>query len=568
MIDTLKNRRHILTVNLEDYFQVEPLSGAIPLRYWPRFDTRVERNVMASLDLLDECGAKATFFTVGWIADKMPDVVREVARRGHEVASKGYYHRSIQQMSRDEFRADVVQSKKALERATGQAVDGYRIARGWFSQRDLWALDILADEGFAYDSSLRQLGFTGVSGGRRDIPFVHNYEGKTIRELPLATWQFAGFSLPVSGGNYVRQLPDSFVRRRVANWIEQSDAPLVFYFHVWELDAEQPRITAVSMRNRVRQYRNLEQMPGRIRRYLKEYAFTTAGNHLGLAPRTVDVAPQVTSQVVAQTGAARVRRPVTIVVPCYNEENSLGYLKRTLDKFSADNAEMLDVQFVLVDDGSRDKTWEGMQAQFGESADCQLVRHPKNRGIAAACLTGIEAAKTETVCVIDADCSFDPARLADMIPMLEDGVDMVTASPYHRDGGVLNVPAWRLVLSKGASQIYAHIMTNKLASYTACFRVYRRSTVVGMKLDNYGFTGIAEILARLDQSGARILECPAVLETRLLGVSKMKVARTIMEHAKLMTQLARGRMAPTERGGPLPPDSTKLAGGSANSHGG
>lgn len=549
MIDTSKARRHVLTVHLEDYFQVEPLSGAIPLRYWPRFDTRVERNVLASLDLLDECGAKATFFTVGWIADQAPDVVREVVRRGHEVASKGYYHRSIRQMSPEEFRADAVQSKRALEKATGQEVNGYRIARGWFSQRDLWALDVLAEEGFSYDSSLRHIGFTGMAGSQINRQFSRTVGGRTISELPLATWQCAGFSLPVSGGNYVRQLPDSFVRTRVADWVSTTDAPLVFYFHIWELDPEQPRITAVSMRNRVRQYRNLEQMPDRIRRYLKDYTFTSASDYLGLPAQTVSVEAQQAAAAATKPVFTGERRPVTIVVPCYNEENSLGYLGRTLDRFKADNADKFETSYVLVDDGSKDKTWEGMNTLFGSRPEFKLVKHEKNRGIAAACLTGIEAAKDETVCVIDADCSFDPARLAVMIPMLEGDVTMVTASPYHRDGGVLNVPAWRLVLSKGASQIYAHIMKNKLASYTACFRVYKRSAVVGMKLENYGFTGIAEILARLDQSGAKILECPAVLETRLLGVSKMKVARTIVEHAKLMTQLARGQLDPSN-GGP------------------
>lgn len=555
MSDNLQSRRHILTVHLEDYFQVAPLSGAIPLRYWPRFDTRVERNVRATLDLLDECGDKATFFTVGWIADQMPDVVREVARRGHEVASKGYYHRSIRQMSPEEFRADAVQSRKALEKATGQAVRGYRIARGWFAPKDLWALDVLAEEGFEYDSSLRQLGFSAHTNPALDRPFLHRVGNRSIWELPLATWRCAGFSLPISGGNYVRQLPESFMRRRVADYVDKTGAPLTFYFHVWELDPEQPRITAVSMRNRVRQYRNLERMPDRIRRYLKDYAFSTAADHLALPPKTVESTVTTTSEVVTAAAPTGPRRPVTIVVPCYNEENSLGYLGRTLDRFARDNADKFDVSFVFVDDGSKDKTWDGLNALFGPRADCQVVQHRVNRGIAAACLTGIEAAKTETVCVIDADCSFDPARLAVMIPMLEDGVDMVTASPYHKDGGVLNVPAWRLVLSKGASQVYSHILKNKLASYTACFRVYRRSTLLGMQLENYGFTGIAEILARLDQSGARIIECPAVLESRLLGVSKMKVARTIVEHAKLMTQLARGRMLPVTG----EPSGTKLA---------
>jgi polysaccharide deacetylase family protein (PEP-CTERM system associated) len=554
------NRRHILTVHLEDYFQVGPLSSAIPLRYWPRFDTRVERNVRATLDLLDERGHKATFFTVGWIADMLPDVVREVARRGHEVASKGYLHRSIRQMSRDEFRSDAVKSRRALERATGQAVHGYRIARGWFEESDLWALDVLAEEGFAYDSSLRHLGFTRRSRGA--APFVHRAGDRTIHELPLPSWSLGGFSLPIAGGNYVRQFPDRFMRARIAEFVARGNAPLNFYFHVWELDVDQPRITAVSTPNRLRQYRNLERMPDRIRRYLKDYDFTTAGQHLGLTPEPASPveAGSLAAEVHAASEVGVARRPVTIIVPCFNEEASLGYLSRTLDTFAQDNATTLDVSFVLVDDGSKDKTWEGMQRLFGPRPNYKLVQHTVNRGIAAACLTGIEAASTETVCVIDADCSFDPARLAVMIPMLEDGVDLVTASPYHKEGGVLNVPAWRLVLSKGASQIYGLILHNKLASYTACFRVYRRSAVLGMKLDNYGFTGIAELLARLDQSGARILECPAVLESRLLGISKMKVARTIGEHMRLMTRLARGQLAPKAEG------RDKLAAAPAESH--
>ena len=142
------DRRHILTVNLEDYFQAEPLSSVISKKNWDRLERRVEQNTLATLDLLDKYDAKATFFTVGWLADHAGDIVAEVSRRGHEVASKGYFHRGIAQMSPEEFREDAVRSRLALERACGREVRGYRIARGCLSKKDLWALDVLAEEGF------------------------------------------------------------------------------------------------------------------------------------------------------------------------------------------------------------------------------------------------------------------------------------------------------------------------------------------------------------------------------------------------------------------------------------
>lgn len=224
------------------------------------------------------------------------------------------------------------------------------------------------------------------------------------------------------------------------------------------------------------------------------------------------------------------RRPVTVVVPCYNEEETLAHLRNRLAEFAGEHEASFDLAYIFVDDGSTDRTLEILYALFGARPDCRVLSHATNIGIAAASMTGVSHATTETVCVIDCDCTYDPGELARMVPMLTDGVAMVTASPYHREGAVLNVPNWRLFLSRTLSLLYRQVLRHKLATYTACFRVYRRSSVATLKIDNNGFLGIAEILARLDMNGAAIRECPAVLGTRLFGTSKMKILSTIKSH--------------------------------------
>src|SRR5436305_3579301 len=147
-------RRHVLTIALEDYFQVGAFNQLIQRGQWYRFETRLEKNTQRTLDLLDRHGIHATFFVLGWVADHFPELVRRVADRGHEIASKGYYHRHINQMTPGEFRDDLARAREALEKASGTPVRGYRMADGWWRPADLWALDVLAEEGYAYDSSM------------------------------------------------------------------------------------------------------------------------------------------------------------------------------------------------------------------------------------------------------------------------------------------------------------------------------------------------------------------------------------------------------------------------------
>jgi len=157
-------------------------------------------------------------------------------------------------------------------------------------------------------------------------------------------------------------------------------------------------------------------------------------------------------------------------------------------------------------------------------------------------MTGIKNAATEIVCSMDCDCTYDPHELLKMLPLLTDDVDLVTASPYHKNGGVLNVPEWRLFLSKGASFLYSRVLRSKLSTYTSCFRVYRRSSVVNLPVEQKGFLGVAEMLGRLDLRGGVIVEHPAILEVRLFGFSKMKTIRTIFGHLKLLSQLLKIRL--------------------------
>lgn len=535
----MHNRQNILSVNLEDYFQVAPMRQVIPHRYWPRFELRIEKSTGEVLDLLDRYGARATFFSVGWLAERCPELIAEISRRGHEVASKGYFHRNFSQMCLDELRDDFLRSRDAIEKATGETVLGYRMAEGSLPADDIAPYRVLAEAGVRYDSSLRPFGprFIGKPQQRR----IHEISGDgwSITEVPLSSDTFLGVPIPVTGGNYMRQLPRGLHEGRVAAWHQRHDEPWHFYFHSWELDPDQPRVSATTRLGRLRQYRNLEEMRERIEGWLERYSFRSIAEHLQLAiePAPVRAAREATPIVVKTNAPTREVQKVTIVTPCYNEEETLPYLASTLASVERENEGLYEFSYVFVDDGSKDGTWNKLHELFGGKENVQLIRHHVNRGIAAATMTGIRAARDEIVCGIDCDCSFDPHLLAKMIPLMTPGVDMVQASPYHRDGGVLNVPAWRLALSKGVCLIYRHILNHAFSSYTACFRVYRRSKVLGMKLDDEGFMGIMEIFVRLDQSNARIVEFPAVLESRLIGHSKMKVVRVIRNHLGLIRRL-------------------------------
>jgi len=542
---------------MEDYFQVGAFNQLVQRGEWYRFESRVEEGTRRTLALLDEHKVRATFFVLGWVAEQVPELVREVADRGHEVASKGYYHRNVDGMSPSEFADDLERARAAIERASGRRVLGYRVAGEWLSERDLWVLDVLAAQGYRYDSSLAPRGeeFADVASRRR--PHTHRGPSGELQEFPIPTISMLGQSLPIGGGNWIRQLPTWLTRAGAKRWMRGDRGPFVLYFHTWELDRTQPRITAASTLQKLRHYRNLDRMPERLEWYLRRWSFTSVAEHLGLthaampsdanasaaAGPAFPVGAKPTPVAVASSErGADVRRAVTIVVPCHNEELILPYLANTLKSVEEHLGQQCRLEFVFVDDGSTDGTRAAMKRLFGGRDGYTLAAMPSNAGVAAAIMHGISLATSEVVCSIDCDCTYDPHELQRMIPLLGPDVAMVTASPYHPLGTVRNVPNWRLMLSHNLSRLYRLVLRNKLATYTSCFRVYRRSAVVGTRLDRGGFLGVAELLCRLDLAGAQVVEYPATLEVRILGRSKLRVLRIIGGHLVLLARVAFARM--------------------------
>ena len=537
-------RTHVLTIALEDYFHVTPLQTVIHQDRWYRFEMRLEASTRRTLDLLDECSARATFFVLGWVADAAPELVREVVARGHEVASKGYHHGDFRRLSREAFRDDAVRAREALERATGRRVLGYRVAQHWLRPSDDWALETLAECGYEYDSSVRLVFRTYAHEPWRQFPHRTTAAGRPFLEVPLSSVRLMGLHVPIAGGNYFRQFPDGLVRRAVARWDRECPAPYVMYFHTWELDPDQPRVNGVPLSQQIRQYRNLRKMPALLRHYLESYRFTSIAEYFELdqPPAEAVVKPRPPALTTAASANGQpVRTAVSVVVPCYNEEQSLPYLANTLRSVVGKWGDRYDFSFVFVDDRSTDRTWEVLGTTFGGQPHCTLVRHERNRGVAAAIQTGLRAATAEIVCSMDCDCTYDPHELGRMIPLLTEGVDVVTASPYHPQGKVRNVPRWRLFLSKSLSRLYRVVLRQKLHTYTSCFRVYRRQAALGVTVERGGFFGVTEMLGRLDLDGRRIVEFPTTLEARMLGRSKMKVLGTIAGHLGLLLLLVRLR---------------------------
>lgn len=269
-----KSLTHILSVDVEDYFQVEAFADSIPRDSWGYWPSRVVANTHRVLDLFDRHGAKATFFFVGWVAERFPSLVREVAERGHELGCHSFWHRPIYSLTPNEFRADTRLAKAVIQDAGGLPVHGYR-APTWSITRDcLWALDVLAEAGFLYDSSIYPIrhDLYGVPSARR-FPYSHSCaDGLSLREFPPATLRIAGFNLPAAGGGYLRLFPLFYTRWTFHSFEKKYRQPVVVYFHPWELDPDQPRLKG-SLRSRFRHYTNLCGLEARLARLLASYAF-------------------------------------------------------------------------------------------------------------------------------------------------------------------------------------------------------------------------------------------------------------------------------------------------------
>jgi polysaccharide deacetylase family protein (PEP-CTERM system associated) len=265
-----------LTIDVEDYYHVSAFESVVPVADWDRYESRVVANTHRLLDLLDAHTTKATFFVLGWVAERHPGLVRTLAARGHEVASHGYAHQRVYTQTPVQFRAETRRAKHLLEDTLGQPIRGYRAASYSITRHSLWALEVLRDEGFAYDSSIFPIrhDLYGIPSYPRFCSLIPGLSGAPLVEFPLSTLRVGGTNVPVAGGGYLRLFPYAYTRWGIRYLNRREGQPAVVYLHPWEVDPTQPRIPAGRL-SRFRHYTNLHKMEARVVRLLQDFSFGT-----------------------------------------------------------------------------------------------------------------------------------------------------------------------------------------------------------------------------------------------------------------------------------------------------
>jgi polysaccharide deacetylase family protein (PEP-CTERM system associated) len=275
-----------MTVDVEDYFHVSAFAGVVSPDEWDGYESRVSRNTERLLDILERAGIHATFFVLGWVADRFPGLVRRIHADGHELASHSYDHGLVYEKTPESFREDLRRARQAIEHAAGVTVTGFRAPSYSVTRRSLWALDVLAAEGYTYDSSIYPIRHDryGIPDWDRHIHRLDRTVG-SLWELPGSTVRRAGVNLPVGGGGYFRLLPYGWTRWGIHRLNHEERRPAIFYIHPWEIDPDQPGLRGSAV-SRFRHYRNLDLTEGRLRRLLTEFRFGTIREVLNKAGAT------------------------------------------------------------------------------------------------------------------------------------------------------------------------------------------------------------------------------------------------------------------------------------------
>jgi polysaccharide deacetylase family protein (PEP-CTERM system associated) len=257
-----------LTIDVEDYFQVSAFAPHIPRSDWSSHECRVERNIDRILGMLDDHDTKATFFTLGWVAERYPEVVRRIVANGHELASHGYGHERASDQTPDSFFADINIAKLLLEDLSGQEVKGYRAPSFSIGAKNLWAFECLERAGYRYSSSIYPIRHDHY--GMPDAP-RHAHPIGNLVEIPATTLRFLNRNWPASGGGYFRLMPYRLSRWMIERINRIDQLPAIFYFHPWEIDVDQPRITGISAKTRFRHYVNIHRMEQRLNQLLSDF---------------------------------------------------------------------------------------------------------------------------------------------------------------------------------------------------------------------------------------------------------------------------------------------------------
>ena len=263
--------RNAFSIDVEDYFQVSALAPHYPREVWDSQLCRVERNVDRMLSMLSDSNAKATFFTLGWVAERYPQMTKRIVAGGHELASHGYGHQRVSDLNPAEFLDDISRAKKILEDLGGQSVIGYRAPSFSIGEKNLWALDTLGDAGYQYSSSIYPIRHDHYGMPNAPRFAFHPDAAKSLIELPATTIRLFDRNLPAAGGGYFRLLPYPVSHWSINRVNRRDSQPCIFYCHPWEIDPEQPRPTGMTLKTRFRHYVNLSRTEMRLRRLLKDF---------------------------------------------------------------------------------------------------------------------------------------------------------------------------------------------------------------------------------------------------------------------------------------------------------
>lgn len=274
---------HAMTVDVEDYFHVSAFYKVISQGDWDKWPSRVEENTLKLLDLFEQREIKCTFFVLGWVAERLPELIRKLSEQGHEIASHGYSHQLVYTQTPEVFREETKKSKDILEQITQKPILGYRAASYSITRKSLWALDILAELGFEWDSSIFPVHHDnyGVPGSPTQPYTIELENGSKITEFPLTSAKVMGMSVPAAGGGYFRQYPYALSRWLFERASLNQTRPLIFYLHPWEIDPEQPRVPNASLKSKFRHYTNLHRCYGRLERMISDFNFGTIQQSLG-----------------------------------------------------------------------------------------------------------------------------------------------------------------------------------------------------------------------------------------------------------------------------------------------
>jgi len=286
-------RQHAMTIDVEDYFHVSAFSKAIKPSAWDEWPCRVEQNTRSLLELFNKANIKATFFVLGWVTERYPQLVKEIDDGGHEIASHGYSHQLVYNQSPEIFHEETYKSKELLENIIQKPVVGYRAASYSITDKSFWALDILADLGFQWDSSIFPVHHDryGVAGSPTQPYTLITPKGKKLLEFPLTTAKVFGFPVPAAGGGYFRQYPYALSKWLFNRASDNQEKSLIFYLHPWEIDPDQPKIPDAGWLSNFRHYTNLSRCRSRLEKMVGDFSFTTVGDVLETTDVSLEFKP-------------------------------------------------------------------------------------------------------------------------------------------------------------------------------------------------------------------------------------------------------------------------------------